>query len=372
VREISSKRKLSAHASRKRLANEPVPIRISARTRNLILVALASVVMLIAWAVPFALVVLLLGFALALLLSFPVRWFSAIMPRELATLLSVLILMGLFVLVMLFLVPLIFDQATELVQNLPVLARSLENYLAGALEPLRERGIVTGKRHEIISRLGESLSGNLNTVVHNTLGGALQFVYQTLTFATTLFGAAFIGISLLAGARNLEASYLAMVPKRYRRDARQLWDDLAHTLSRYVGGLGLILLIQGAISAMALYIIGVPYALALGAWVSVTALIPYLGAWLGAIPAIVVAFSVSWSAVMLTAVIFLAIQQLEGNVLTPKIQGENLDVPAIIVFLAVIVGGGLAGLLGVIFAVPIVATVKVLFDFFRARLTTVK
>jgi predicted PurR-regulated permease PerM len=75
---------------------------------------------------------------------------------------------------------------------------------------------------------------------------------------------------------------------------------------------------------------------------------------------------------MLTAVIFLAIQQLEGNVLTPKIQGENLDVPAIIVFLAVIVGGGLAGLLGVIFAVPIVATVKVLFDFFRARLTTVK
>jgi predicted PurR-regulated permease PerM len=280
--------------------------------------------------------------------------------------------MGLFVLAMLFLVPLIFDQTTELVQNLPVLARSLENYLAGALEPLRERGIVTGKRHEIISRLGESLSGNLNTVVHNTLGGALQFVYQTLTFVTTLFGAAFIGISLLAGARNLKASYLAMVPKRYRRDARHLWDDLAHTLSRYVGGLGLILLIQGAISAMALYIIGVPYALALGAWVSVTALIPYLGAWLGAIPAIVVAFSVSWSAVMLTAVIFLAIQQLEGNVLTPKIQGENLDVPAIIVFLAVIVGGGLAGLLGVIFAVPIVATVKVLFDFFRARLTTVK
>ena len=118
--------------------------------------------------------------------------------------------------------------------------------------------------------------------------------------------------------------------------------------------------------------VNVPYALALGAWVSVTAVIPYLGAWLGAIPAIVVAFSVSWSAVMLTAVIFLAIQQLEGNVLTPKIQGENLDVPAIIVFLAVIVGGGLAGLLGVIFAVPIVATVKVLFDFFRARLTTVK
>jgi predicted PurR-regulated permease PerM len=73
---------------------------------------------------------------------------------------------------------------------------------------------------------------------------------------------------------------------------------------------------------------------------------------------------------VLTALVFLAIQQLEGNILTPRIQGHTLQVPSILIFLAVIAGGEIAGLLGVIFAVPTVAVLRVLFDFFRARLRT--
>ena len=67
---------------------------------------------------------------------------------------------------------------------------------------------------------------------------------------------------------------------------------------------------------------------------------------------------------------FLGTQQLEGNFLTPKIQGDTLRVHPILVFLAVIVGGGLGCILGVIVAVPALAVLRVLFDFFRVRLTT--
>jgi predicted PurR-regulated permease PerM len=69
-------------------------------------------------------------------------------------------------------------------------------------------------------------------------------------------------------------------------------------------------------------------------------------------------------------VLFLAIQQLEGNVLTPRIQGQAVRVHPILVFLAVIAAGELWGITGVIFAVPLVAVFRVLFDFFRARLRT--
>lgn len=82
------------------------------------------------------------------------------------------------------------------------------------------------------------------------------------------------------------------------------------------------------------------------------------------------AFTVSPTAVVLTIVLFLVIQQLEGNFLTPKIQGDTLRVHPILVFLAVIIGGGLAGILGVLVAVPTLAVLRVLFDFFRARLST--
>ena len=131
-----------------------------------------------------------------------------------------------------------------------------------------------------------------------------------------------------------------------------------------------MLAIQGALSATALYLIGVPYALALGAWVSITAVIPYLGAWLGAVPAAIVAFSISPTAVVLTALVFLVIQQLEGNFLTPRIQGQTIKVPSIIVFLAVTAGGALAGIMGALFAVPTLAVLRVLFDFCRVRLRT--
>jgi predicted PurR-regulated permease PerM len=73
---------------------------------------------------------------------------------------------------------------------------------------------------------------------------------------------------------------------------------------------------------------------------------------------------------VLTALLFLGIQQLEGNFLTPKIQGDTLRVHPVLVFLAVIIGGGLAGIVGVIVAVPSLAVLRVLFDFFRVRLTT--
>ena len=141
-------------------------------------------------------------------------------------------------------------------------------------------------------------------------------------------------------------------------------------LSRYLAGLALVLAIQGVISAVALYLIGVPYPLALGAWVSITAVVPFIGAWIGAVPAVLVAASISWNAVILTAAVFLAIQQIEGNFLTPRIQSQATRAPSILVFLAVIAGGAMFGFLGVLFAVPAVAVLRVLFDFLRVRLRT--
>jgi predicted PurR-regulated permease PerM len=170
--------------------------------------------------------------------------------------------------------------------------------------------------------------------------------------------------------RKIKAAFLITAPRRYRRDASELWDAFAFTLSRYLSGLALDMVIQGVISAIGLFLLGVPYALLLGAWVSLTAVIPYLEAWLGAIPAVIVAFTVSPTVALLTALLYLLIQQLEGNFLQPKIQGSALNMPSILIFLAVIAGGEIAGLLGVIFAVPALAVLKVLFDFFRVRLQT--
>jgi len=135
-----------------------------------------------------------------------------------------------------------------------------------------------------------------------------------------------------------------------------------------------VIVIQGALAGVALYFLGVPYAILIGAWVSVTAIIPYLGAFLGGIPAVIVAlafesqtFESRTTTALLVVASYVLIQQLESNVLTPRVQGQALRVHPIIVLLAVIGGGEIAGLVGVIFAVPVLAMMRVLLDFFRAR-----
>jgi predicted PurR-regulated permease PerM len=153
-------------------------------------------------------------------------------------------------------------------------------------------------------------------------------------------------------------------------DVRGRQDALGYSLSRYLGGVAVLCLIEGALSTLTLVLLGVPYALALGAWAAVTAAIPYVGTWIGLAPALLVALTVSPLTALLALVLYNVIWNVQGTLITPRIQGRNLGVHPVLVFLAVVVGGGLAGLAGALLALPTLAVLRVLFDFLRVRLTT--
>src|SRR5690606_32757656 len=325
---------------------------------------------LVFWAVPGLLVVTLGGFAVALVLSVPVQLFSRVMPRGVAIFRAFVILVAVLLLLAYVRVALFLTQVGALIAALPGLVRNLEAFLIEGLQALDSRNLLPGTPEDFATNLGQDLRTSIGIISSNILGSAVGVVFGTFSIALTLFAIIFVAVSLLSNVRTFKAAFLTSVPARYRWDALELWDSLASALTRYLGGLAFVLAIQGVLSASALYLIGVPYALALGAWVSITAVIPYLGAWLGAVPAVLVAFSISPGTVALTAAAFLAIQQIEGNLLTPRIQGQTIRVPSVVVFLSVIAGGALWGLMGVLFAVPTLAVLRVLFDFLRVRLQT--
>lgn len=354
------------------VTSDPTPIPIHKRTRTVLLLVIFLLLAYIVYRVPGVLTTALGGVALALILSFPVRFLSRFMPRGLAILISFLLLLGILALAGGLIVPIVAAQVGSLIQALPSIANDAQRYVNDVLDLLRDRGLLTGDSNDLISRVRDDVVNGIRSVAGNIVGGAFNVLTGTFGFALTLFGVLFVGIYLLIDVRRMKAAFLRTSPHRYRRDARTLWDAFGYSLSKYLSGLALVLVIQGVVSAVGLYLIGVPYALALGTWVSITAIIPYLGAWLGAVPAVVVALTTEDPAttVILTIVLFIVIQQLEGNVLTPKIQGDALKVHPVLVFLAVLAGGGLAGILGVVFAVPALAVLRVLFDFFRVRLRT--
>jgi predicted PurR-regulated permease PerM len=359
-------------------AGRPTPIFVSSRVWIGIVVVGFGLFALLLYAAPTVPVVALGGVALAIVLSCPVRALSHFMPRGLAILLTVLGVLGLISLGFFFLVPLLIEQLSTLVRTTPRIANSANQFLIDVIRALNERQLVPGSDpEEFGKRLVNDLFDRAQNLTENLLRSLLGFIPKALGFGVALFGVLFVAVYLLVDVRKVKAAYLKTIPIHYRHDARDLWDAFGESLSRYLGGLVFVVMIQGVLAAVALYLLGVRYAILLGAWVSVTAIIPYLGAFLGGIPAVIVAlvfgsslFESSTTTAILTIVAYVLIQQLEGNFLTPRIQGQALHVHPILVLLAVIAGGELAGLAGVIFAVPALAVLRVFFDFLRVRLRT--
>jgi predicted PurR-regulated permease PerM len=356
--------------SRQRLQSRrlPTPIFITPRVRWVLVGAAIVALIVLLRAAPDVLTVSLGGFALALVLSFPVRYLARFMPRGLAILATFFVLIGVFTLALLILVPILIEQLTVLIADTPAIAAWAEERMYEILNPLQERGWLTSEPETLLADAYAAFIARAQTLAQRLLTSLLSWATQIANTLFQAFGIIFVAVYLLADTRKLKAAFLWAAPMAYRFDARELWEEFGSSLSRYLSGLFVVIVIQGVVSGIALTIIGVPYAIVLGLWVAVTAILPYIGAWLGAIPAITVAAFISPKMAILTVLVYVGIQQLEGNVLTPRIQGDALRVHPILVFLAVIAGGQLAGLQGAIFAVPSLAVLRVLVDFFRSRL----
>lgn len=346
----------------------PTPILISQRARNLLVAGGLLALLVLLRLAPSVPTIAVGGAILALLLSFPVRLLSHVMPRGLALLVVCLALLGALALAIFFLLPILIEQLTTLIAAIPGLAQHSSRALRERLEPLRERELLPGDPEELAAGLEQDLFNRAQALARNLLARLLDLLQDLFGFVIRLFGIIFIAIYLLLDIRRIKAAYLGLVSPRYRRDARGLWDAFSISLSRYLGGLIIIMAAQGALTAVALWFLGVPYAILLGAWVSVTAVIPNLGAWLGGLPAVILAYFVSPTTALLAIVLYLVIQQFESYVLTPRIQGQVVRVHPAIILLTVIGGAELIGLAGAVLAVPTLAVLRVFIDFFRLRL----
>ncbi len=367
-------RKTVARKGRTELPGRPpTPILVSPRVMAAIVVIGLLALVLVLYAAPTILTVAFGGTALAIVLSYPVRALSRIMHRGLAILVTFLALIGLVVLALFFLIPILIEQLSRLIAFTPDIALTTDRLLNDALRWLNQRELLGGSQpDEFVGSILQDVFSRLRELSENVLGGLVGVISGAFNLGVILFGILFVAIYLLVDVRMVKAAYLRSSPHRYRHDARELWDAFGFSLSRYLGGLIFVIIIQGVLAGVALYFLDVRYALLLGVWVSLTAIIPYLGAFLGAIPAVILAGFADnpVATVILTIIVYTAIQQLEGNLLTPRIQGQALHVHPILVLFAVIAGGQLAGITGIIFAVPALAVLRVFFDFFRVRLQT--
>jgi predicted PurR-regulated permease PerM len=346
----------------------PTPIPITSRTRNLLLLGALALVVLLCWRVPTVPQLVLTGAALALILSFPVRLLSRILPRGLAIALVMLLLVTAAAVAALVLVPLAAAQLTSLVQAAPSYARVGDDLLRQVVDLLAERGLLEDSPEQTIQQVQQQAIGQAQSIGQEVLARLLDALTGVFGILLTLFGVVFVAVYLLADSARFKVGFMRALPVVYRDDAEDLWNDAGESLSRYLGGLLISLSFQGIASTAILFALGVPYSLLLGIWTAIGAIVPYVGSYIGAVPAIIAALFVSPLAAVLTGVGYFAINQIDGNLITPRVQGQAIRVHPLLIFMAVIVGGQLAGLWGALLAVPLLAVLRVVFDFLDQRL----
>ena len=331
---------------------------------------------------------------IATILSFFLRPLAGLFQRRLHLKKTAAILLTMLLLLIVLAVPLLLLPA--LVESLANLIRSLVDSLETLsveltaflvdLEPLEIGGQVIDLSPltaplvhflntsflEYASQTPEEAVNIIITVLSSTLSG----INGLISFFFTLFFTLTFTLYILLDLSWLAAGLRFALPTALIAEWKSLLPRLVFIWAAYIRGQLGVMLAVGVIVTIAMWLLGVPNALALGFIAAILELIPNLGPILAAVPAVIVALfqGSTWLDInplllaMIVGLVYFLIQQLEDVVLTPNIQGKAMEMPPLVVMLSVLVGIHEFGLLGGILAVPIVATVREILRYVKDRI----
>jgi predicted PurR-regulated permease PerM len=224
-------------------------------------------------------------------------------------------------------------------------------------------------RYHIVERVKEAVQGGGVGRFAVGAGAALTVTKSVLTAVAATVTIVFVTLFMLLEGPDWMDRIYGMLPEESRPRWRRVGHDVCRTVGGYVTGNLLISLIAGIVSGVMLWIVGVPYAVALGLLVAILDLIPLAGATIAAIIVVLVALAASGTtAAIVVGIFFLLYQQLENHLIQPLVYGRTVQLSPLAVLVAVLIGAEIAGVLGALGAIPIAGALQViLLDWRRHR-----
>ncbi|SCJ35746.1 sporulation integral membrane protein YtvI [uncultured Flavonifractor sp.] len=321
---------------------------------------------------------LFIGFAIAFVLNRPCQLFSQLYDRELgrtkAKNLSRPLAVATSYLLMFVLIIAFFSLVLpKLVESIQIFLNSINGYMLNIQEWINRQEWLAPLFSSLhldtldLSNFSDLIKGALNGVV-NTLTTAvpqlLTITSNIISIVVTGFLSIIFSVYMLSGKATL-LSQCRRVLKAYAPPKVEAWvTDVVHltanTFTAFVSGQLIEACILGGLTALGMLFIQADYAPLIGVIVGATALIPMVGAFLGGAVAAVLLIMVSPLKTLIFLIFLLCLQQFEGNVIYPRVVGNNVGLPAIWVLAAVTVGGGLFQFVGILVSVPVASVLYTL------------
>ena len=222
--------------------------------------------------------------------------------------------------------------------------------------------------YQIVERVREAVSEGGASQVLGLSGTALSVTKSVLTAVVAVLTIAFLTIFMLLEGPAWVEKFYALLPADKQDRWRAMGYDIYRTVGGYVTGNLAISVIAGVTSTLVLVALDVPYAVALGLVVAIFDLVPLAGATIAAVIVTTVAFLDSTTSGIIVLVFFIVYQQLENQVLQPIVYGRTVQLSPLAVFISVLIGAELAGVVGALAAIPVAGTIQVVLrDWLRHR-----
>ncbi|WP_128896534.1 AI-2E family transporter [Longirhabdus pacifica] len=277
-------------------------------------------------------------------------------PRTISVLLIYAVFIFSLIVIVMNVIPMFMEQLKQLNEQFPEMSSKAQQYFRILDNNKNVPGTIREALHQSLIRLEQS--------IQNTISNFINDIGNTINKLFIAFIIPFLAFYMLKDVKLLQRAFLPVVPKTKRKGLTKLWSEIDAALGNYVRGQFLVCIVIGFLAYVGYWLIGMPYPLLMSSIVAVFNIIPYLGPFFGAAPAVIMASTVSLKMVLFVVLVNTIIQTLEGNVISPQIVGKSLHMHPLLIIFALLVGGQLAGIVGLILAVPFFAAMKVVVHHF--------
>jgi len=280
---------------------------------------------------------------------------------------SALLLLGGFivftVVVVVLVAPPLYREASQLVKNLPDMMDKIATYLTPHLTML-ETWLGQGYIQDIEAFFKQNI-GKVAQVSGSVAGKLASGGQAVMGFMTTLILTPIVAFFMMREWPSIKNWLEDLYPRQHEKMIHDLLKQMDQKLSGFVRGQLTVAFILGVFYAIALSVAGLNYSILIGISAGVLSVIPMVGSTLGLLASVIVAWvqSGEWTYVAIIAGIFIGGQIVEGNFLTPKLVGDSTGLHPLWVLFALMAGGSLFGILGMLLAVPVAAIIGVLLSF---------
>jgi len=300
--------------------------------------------------------VLFFGVLVGIFLSVFTGWIHGLgVPRMPALVMVVAAFAGLTAGFWILLWPLLSEQLSTVGRDLPQAAQQAADWFEAQLRSVAGQG---GADAEVEDRIRDRLGQQLGALA----GGALPILNSALGAVTGLLLVLVVGIYTAASPGLYRKGFLHLIPPHHRDRVGEAFARSEHTLRRWMIGTLINMVIVALLVLPGLWILGVPAAIALAVIAGLFEFVPFIGPIFAAIPAIAVALTVSPTTALWVALLYIVVQQIEGNLIMPLVMRGAAHLPPALTVLFQAIMSVIFGFLGLLLAVPILAVVMVMVD----------